>query len=109
MKTISPYTWEEWDDENLPEVSDVSLIILFGEQRIKPLFVIVEMWDHKNYGRGKREYLKNFDGKERKIIGKYHTSLYTWYLRTGIPRGGVRMSLKTYDLLERAANFFAGL
>ena len=109
MARIDPYSWKDWEYENAEEVSDFKLIPTFGEKKISPLFVIVEMWDHKRYGRGKREYNETFTEKERKVIGKYHTYLYDWYLRTGIPASGVKMSLTTYDLLCRAANFFAGL
>lgn len=93
----------------LPDGVNIRVAVRFGPDYIKPLFVIVEMYDHKGYGRGKREYLKQFSDKERKVISAYYSKLYGWYLRTGIPRNGVEMKMSTYKLLCRAANFFASL
>lgn len=69
-------------------------------------FVIVETWDHKNYGRGKRSYKQLFTEKERRQIARWYKHIYNWYLRTGLPRR-FTMSLETFNLLDRAANFFA--
>jgi hypothetical protein len=96
---------EEADYE--PEVHDVALVVIFGELKLKRLLVIAETWDHKNFGRGKREYYKTFTEPERRIIARWHPNIYNWYLRTGIPHKGVRMKLGVYALLCRAANFFA--
>lgn len=103
----TPYSVLDWIDQNLESVQDFKIVTLFGENLIRPLYVIVECWHHKNYGKTKREYLKTFSEKERKLIGRYHTYLYQWFMRTGIPRNGVGMKLETYNLLGRAANFFA--
>ena len=80
--------------------------IRFNMDSIKPFYVIVETYSHKNYGHGKRAYLKEFTRPERKLISAYHAKIYSWYMRTGIPRDGVVMSMNTYNLLQRAANFF---
>jgi hypothetical protein len=96
------------DDEPKPIKNDgVEFSIKFGQDYISPLFVIVECYDHKSYGRAKREYLKEFTKAERKIISKYYGKLYRWYLVTGLPIDGVAMKLETLNLLRRAANFFA--
>jgi hypothetical protein len=70
--------------------------------------VIVEGWEHKNYGRGKRAYLAEFTEAERKKLPKLYTRAYGWVLRTGHPKH-VKMSPATFDLLTRAANFFASI
>jgi hypothetical protein len=90
-------------------VQGFSLKPVFGEEYIKPLFVIVECWDHRKTGRTGREYKSQFTDQERKKIARWHTHLYTFYLRTGIPISGVQMSMQTYGLLRRAADFFASI
>lgn len=91
------------------EGSEVRLETRFGPDYIKPLFVIVECYDHKNHGRGKREYLKQFTKDERAVISRYYGRLYDWYLRRGIPVNGVAMRPSTLELLQRAASFFASI
>jgi hypothetical protein len=103
-----PYSSDNWRDES-EVVRSVSLVPAFGEEHIKPLFVIVECWEHKRYGHGKRAWLKEFTEQERRTITRYHSHLYTFCMRTGIPRQGVRMSLLTFALLQRAANLFASI
>ncbi len=95
------------DDEKPMDGAEVRLIAKFGPAYISPLFVIVENYGHKSFGRGKREYLANFTEAERKIISRWYGILYDYHLRTGIPINGVAMSLETLELLRRAANFFA--
>lgn len=95
-------------DKNEDDRNKVSLAILWPGEIAKRWFVIVEMYDHKRYGRGKREYLKEFTESERKLIGHYYRLLYNWYLRTGCP-DKFGMKINTYLLLDRAAAFFAGL
>lgn len=97
------------DGEIFEDVKGIKLQTIFGETYIKPLFVIVEMYDRKKYGKAKKEYEKEFTEKERRVIASYQTYLRRWYLQTGIPRKGVPMKLETYDLLVRAANFFGSI
>lgn len=107
--------WHDWNEEDemkdreKAEPDSIKLVTKFGENYIRPLFVIVECYDHKKHGKGKREYLSQFSDKERKVISQYYGKLYDWYLRRGIPQDGVEMSLSTYELLCRAANFFASI
>lgn len=68
--------------------------------------VIVESWEKKNYGRGKKAYLKEFTEKERKTLSRWHTTFYGWHLRTGTPLRAC-VDLKTLPLLRRACSFFA--
>jgi len=96
-------------DEDDPQVDfrGVKTVTVFGSDYIKRLFVIVETYDHKNYGRGKREFLAQFTPAERKLLSKWYLKIYAWYLRTGIPNTGVRMSVGTYNTLCKFADFFA--
>lgn len=71
--------------------------------------IIVEGYKHKNYGRGKRAYLKEFTEKERKAISKYHAKIYKWYLVTGFPDHYIFRKLQTVHLLQRAVIFFASI
>ena len=91
------------DDE---DVSDVGVFVTFGEEAIRPLFAIVEMWPHKEYGRVKRAFEREFDEKERRSLRLLHARLERYYLRSGIPHKGVVMKPATYRLAVRAANFF---
>jgi len=99
---------EREDPHEYPK-NDVEVRLVFSGKAITRLYVIVEAYDHKKYGRGKREYLKTFTERERRTISKYYTKLYRWYFVTGVPRSGVVMKGKTYDLLCRTANFFASI
>lgn len=98
-------------DDGIQEIktNDVKLVLRWGADYIKPFAVIVECFDHKNYGRGKRLYNAKFSEKERRLIASYYSKLYDWFMRRGIPINGVEMSGATYDLLTRAANFFASI
>ena len=105
---VHPEPYDDYEKNEI-EIRDFALVTVFGEKKLRPLFVITEMWKRKGYGRGKRAYLAEFTKAERKMIGAWQSKIYRWYLVTGIPRTGVRMSVGTYALLSRAANFFAGL
>lgn len=93
--------------EGKEDVTDVKIITLFGENKLKRLAVIVEMYDKKEYGRVRREYLKSFTEAERKVMSSWYLKIYAWFMRSGVPRGGVRMSFQTYHTLCRFADFFA--
>lgn len=82
------------------------LLPAFSGKYAKRWFVIVETYDHKNFGKGERRYLAEFSQSERNTISKWHTKLHRWYLVTGCPRYFV-VSVKTAGLLNRAADFFA--
>lgn len=101
----------EMYEDNPPRLAPdrVRVSIKLGESYIRPLFVIVECYDHKKYGRGKREYMRQFSEKERKTISHWYGRLYDYYLRRGIPVDGVDMMPSTLELLRRAADFFASL
>jgi hypothetical protein len=111
--------WEKYDFEtDPPKHDDISLESMTRDVNCRPNFkgeyfakliqypVVVEMWKHKSAGRGKRAYLKEFDEKERRIIGRYHSTFEKWHLVTGTPLR-VSCSIKTILFLQRVVNFFA--
>lgn len=93
--------------EGKEDVTDFKVITLFGETKLRRLGVIVEMYDKKEFGRTRREYLKQFTEAERKVMSAWYLKIYAWFMRSGIPRGGVRMSIQTYHTLCRFSDFFA--
>lgn len=107
---MGPADFESADAQFLeisPDDGKLHVAILWpGSEIARYTGVIVEAWEHKHYGRGKRAYLKEFTEKEREKIGQLHTKAYQWVLRTGHP-GHIQMSPDTHNLLVRAANFFA--
>lgn len=85
----------------------VRVALIFSGDVVRNWYVIVETWSHL-CGSKKRKYLAEFTEKERKVISRYHTSLYRWYLITGSPQQ-VEMKISTYKLMCRAADFFASI
>ena len=74
-------------------------------QSIIPFPVIVEMWEKKNSGRVKREWVKQFTENERKKLAYYYQRFYRWHLVTGTP-DKIVVKLSNIQLLQRACNFF---
>lgn len=79
---------------------------MFGKLVAYP--VIVEGWDKKKHGRHKRAWEATFTQAERNKIARYYGRFYKWYLVTGTPKR-VSCRFNTMALLQRAAQFFAGL
>jgi len=73
-----------------------------------PFPVIVERWEKKNFGQGKREYYKEFNDKERRTLAAYYPRFYKWYLVKGTPEK-CAFAMKNLELLNRAGNFFASI
>ena len=71
-----------------------------------PFPVIVENWEKRLTGKGKRAYHETFTPKERKSIGMYYPRFYKWYLVKGVPKDCIFL-LRNIELLKRAGNFFA--
>ena len=70
--------------------------------------VLVEAWDHKSYGKGKREWEKaDFTLSDRQVAGKFYKLCYKWELRSGYPQKFRFKSLASYQLLKRLCNFFS--
>lgn len=81
-----------------------------GDQfrKVVPYPVIVEAWDHRLHGSGRRRYHAEFAKEERKTIGRWQTQFREWYLRSSTPLR-VIVDLPTLALLRRAVDFFATL
>jgi hypothetical protein len=107
---LKPWHEQDIDDGETRVAPDgIKLVTKFGRDYIAQFQVIVECYDHKKYGRGKREWMKTFTESERKLISSYYGKLYNWFMKRGIPYEGVEMKLSTYNLLCRAADFFASI
>lgn len=76
---------------------------------LRPLFVIVEAWERRLFGRGKRAWLAEFTEEERRLVSDWQGRIRKWMLQTGLPQEGAEMAPRTLDLLNRAANLFAGI
>jgi hypothetical protein len=73
-----------------------------------PYPVIVECWEKKATGPGKRKYYAEFNEKERMSIGMYYPKFRKWYLVTGVPDSCTFLA-KNLPVLQKAGNFFANL
>jgi hypothetical protein len=85
------------------------LIIEFNHEELNQLQfpVMIETWDKvMGCNRIKNKYNNQFSEQERQLIKRYYNIFYKWYLRTGTPQHH-RMKPTTYQLLERAIQFFA--
>lgn len=101
-----PDTDYEGIGEPLPE-GDISLVTFISGDLVKRYTgVLVEGWEHAKFGRGRRLYQLEFKPHEREALRRLYNRAYGWVLRTGHPKR-VRMSVNTYRLLVRAAEFFA--
>ena len=83
------------------------ILIEFTRDEISELgtMVICEMWEKRSYGRIRRAFLEEFSEEERITLSRLYPKIYDWNLRRGIPQG-VKMKMATYDLIQRACNFF---
>ena len=70
---------------------------------------MVESWDKKNFGKGKRKWLAEFDEGERKYLSAMYKRFYKWYLMTGPPQTFTFRNIKNLELIQRAINFFASI
>ena len=70
--------------------------------------IMVESWGHKNFGRGRREYLARYSEQERKKLGEWHSKFYRWYLVKGPPQT-LRIKPETFRFLQEAIDFFASI
>lgn len=90
------------------------IVVMFPGEDIKQFSgVIVFTWDkvvnpRERSGSKYRKYCEAFTQEERQKLGTWHTKMYGWEMRTGHP-GEIGMTMATYDLLRRAANFFASI
>jgi len=70
--------------------------------------LVVQMWNKKDFGRGRRAWLAAFSEAERKTASEYHRLYYDWTMRKGIPDTCV-MRFATYALLCKVRDFFGSL
>lgn len=106
---INPDPIEAYLTGESSEVPSLKLVTMFGAELLRPLFVIVEAREGRGLSMSqKREYLRRFSDAERKLLSRWYLKIYAWYLRTGIPVNGVRMTVGTYQTLRRFADFHAG-
>ena len=109
---MDPYPVERIQVEQKRNKSHLRILVMIPGSAIAHLSgVIVEVWDRvvphmSRSGSKNRKYKEAFTEQERAIISRYHTKMYDWHLRSG-HQDEIGMSLSTYQLLERAANFFA--
>jgi len=69
--------------------------------------VIVEMWNKKSFGKGKRAWeAENFTPGEKVAAGDWHRTAYSWEMRRGYPQTFQFKSAKDYLFLQRLCNFF---
>ena len=115
-RAVSPLPGEPFyvDPESLPNANETTmklLMIVSSDDMAKLGNVVVEVWDHVvgsgAAGSKRRAYRKEFTEAERKKIGSWKALYWKWYLRSGYPYKGVTMTVATYNLLRRAADFFA--
>lgn len=101
----------EFDIEEMGNIKPVTMQPVFsGDEFLRQIDypVIVESWEKRRFGRGKRKWMAEFTEAERQTIAKYQTKFYRWYLVTGKP-DRVMIRLKTLHLLQRAVAFFASI
>lgn len=70
--------------------------------------VVVERWDRRLSGKGKRRWLAEFTKRERRQAEILHTKLRRWYLLSGTPQK-ILLRADTIKLLQRLCDFFASL
>ena len=80
-------------------------------QREIPYMIVAEtmcrsVW---NTGRRKRMFVQQFTEAEHDRIYKMKSQAYAWALVRGVPLKGVKMTIETYRLWHRLADFCASL
>lgn len=86
-------------------------VILWPAEYIRPFAgVLAPAYDRDRplTGSRKRKYHAEFTEAERGAISRLHSKAWGWEMRTGYPQH-IQMSGATFNLLRRAANFFASL
>lgn len=100
---------KEYEELDVPRAAKISMRPTFSaegfcEQVDYP--IIVQAWEWKRYGRGRRRWLSTFTEAERDKIGKWQARFSRWYLVEGTPRR-VALSFESLSLLKKAVEFFA--
>ena len=71
-----------------------------------PYAIVAETMSGARWNTGKRKCLMKqfFTDSETDAIRRLHKQAYDWYLRKGVPNE-VKMSINTYHLWQKLANF----
>jgi len=87
----------------------MKLAIILNREELATLHtpIVVEMWDHRLFGRVKRAWLKEFDERERRKAKRWYNHFYQWHLIKGIPDDYVFRSIEDIEFVKRLVNFFA--
>ena len=94
-----------------PDFPGLRVVPVFSGEKFRevcPYPVIVESWEKRLHGSGRRRYRAEFTEKERATIARWQTKFEGWYLRTGTPKR-VIIEPSTLRLLRRAVDFFASI
>jgi hypothetical protein len=68
--------------------------------------IVVHGWEHKQYGRTKRQWLSQFSEQERKKAASLYPVFYDWYLGNGYP-DQKKFQKETVDFINKLVYFFA--
>ena len=76
--------------------------------------IVVEGWNHKSYGKGKRKWLAEFNERERREAKLYYNLFYGWHFRRGVPqsctlKSGISDGYATLKFIKRLVSFFVTL
>lgn len=89
----------------------MKLVLSFSRNELSMLGypVIVERWDKRREGKGRRRWLAEFTEPERNLLARYCTLFYKWYLVSGAPEEFTFRRLTTIELIRKASAFFASI
>ncbi len=90
------------------------VMLQFGRDEIKrelPYAIIAETASRSVWsaGRRKRLWANTFNGNERKKCNRIIAQAKDWSFRKGVPMNGVTMSVDTYRMWIRLAEFCASI
>lgn len=71
--------------------------------------ILVELWNKvTTSGNLLRQYVNEFDVKDRDIINRYYLLFKKWHFESGFPEKHT-MSIKEYQLIHKAVQFFVSI
>jgi len=85
------------------------IVTVFNQEEVNATQfpIIVENWDKKNFGKGKRIFRENFKTEpEKDKLRKLYRDFYQWYLVRGTPKE-ICWTVQTYEFVKRAVSVFA--
>lgn len=92
----------------------MKLFIEFSHDEIQmeiPYQIVAETTSRSiwNTGRRKRLMSQLFTESERRHIAEIRRQAHSWFLVKGVPNDGVKMTISTYKLWHKLADFCASL